>query len=141
MPRALWWSQGGGLFLMSEVPLYAERLLEGDRHVPKEGPPHDLHIPGQSADRIPEETRGVDHEKRVEKRRGVRRVRPVHVPHQRLDEVHPLPVRKHNHRVPPRMPQLSHLPLHVVRLEIANLVGTPHFGGVSSRRPETGGAS
>jgi len=21
MPRALWWSQGGGLFLMSEVPL------------------------------------------------------------------------------------------------------------------------
>ena len=23
MPRALWWLQGGGLFLMSEVPLYA----------------------------------------------------------------------------------------------------------------------
>jgi hypothetical protein len=23
MPRALWWSYGGGLFLMSEVPLYA----------------------------------------------------------------------------------------------------------------------
>ena len=22
MPRALWWSQKGGLFLMSEVPLY-----------------------------------------------------------------------------------------------------------------------
>ena len=22
MPRALWWSQGAGLFLMSEVPLY-----------------------------------------------------------------------------------------------------------------------
>ena len=22
MPRALWWSSGGGLFLMSEVPLY-----------------------------------------------------------------------------------------------------------------------
>jgi hypothetical protein len=24
MPRALWWSQGGGLFLMSEVPLYLD---------------------------------------------------------------------------------------------------------------------
>ena len=23
MPRAVWWSGGGGLFLMSEVPLYA----------------------------------------------------------------------------------------------------------------------
>ena len=22
MPRAIWWSEGGGLFLMSEVPLY-----------------------------------------------------------------------------------------------------------------------
>jgi len=22
MPRAIWWSQGGGLFLMREVPLY-----------------------------------------------------------------------------------------------------------------------
>ena len=22
MPRALWWSEGGGCFLMSEVPLY-----------------------------------------------------------------------------------------------------------------------
>jgi len=28
MPRALWWSWGGGLFLMSEVPLYAY-LVDG----------------------------------------------------------------------------------------------------------------
>jgi len=34
MPRALWWRQGGGLFLMSEVPLYvssgAATLEPGD---------------------------------------------------------------------------------------------------------------
>jgi hypothetical protein len=26
MPMALWWSQGRGLFLMSEVPLYRNRV-------------------------------------------------------------------------------------------------------------------
>ena len=29
MPRALWWSLGGWLFLMSEVPLYASACLHG----------------------------------------------------------------------------------------------------------------
>ena len=33
MPRALWWSQGGVLFLMSEVPLYTSGVKPVDRDV------------------------------------------------------------------------------------------------------------
>jgi hypothetical protein len=35
MPRALWWSQGGGLFHMSEVPLYyADHSRSAQSHIP-----------------------------------------------------------------------------------------------------------
>jgi len=37
IPRALWWSQGGGLFLMSEVPLYALRPGDEPSGSPTQG--------------------------------------------------------------------------------------------------------
>jgi len=36
MPRVLWWSYGGGLFLMSEVPLYVGPNWEVSESTPCE---------------------------------------------------------------------------------------------------------
>jgi hypothetical protein len=49
MPRALWWSYGGWLFLMSEVPLYrtvketqTPRTLQGHLVLKEHPPPRTL---------------------------------------------------------------------------------------------------